>query len=288
MASSSRFRPAGAASCVHEMTTSLSRAAAERYARHLSLNELGVRGQQRLLQSRVLIVGIGALGSPAAMYLAAAGVGTLGLADHDHVRLSNLQRQVIHRTASVGLAKVEAAASELTALNPEVALELHPYAVTASNALALLSRYDLVVDGTDTFAARYLLSDAAYLTGKPLVHGSIFRIEGQVTDFVPGRACYRCLYPEPPPPGLVNDSPSVGVFAPLPGVIGTIQAAEAIKLLTGRGDPLVGRVLLHDSMAMTFREVRYRRDPACPLCGDHPVIRALVDYDAFVGAATSR
>ena len=270
------------------MATPLSQRQAERYARHLALDELGPRGQQRLLQSRVLVVGVGALGSPAAMYLAAAGVGTLGLADHDQVRLSNLQRQVIHRTASVGRAKVDAAAEQLNELNPEVRLELHPFAISAANALALFGQYDLIVDGTDTFAARYLLSDAAYLSGKPLVHGSIFRIEGQVTDFVPGRACYRCLYPEPPPPGLVWDSPAVGVFAPLPGVIGTIQAAETIKLLTGRGDPLVGRVLLHDSMAMTFREVRYRRDPGCAVCGDHPAIRALIDYEAFVGAASSR
>lgn len=265
----------------------LTPAQAERYARHLALEELGARGQRRLLQSRVLLVGIGALGSPAATYLAAAGVGTLGLADHDRVRLSNLQRQIVHRTASVGKAKVEAAAQELAALNPEICLEPHAFAVTAANALELLARYDLVIDGTDTFAARYLLSDACYLVKKPLVHGSIFRIDGQVTDFVPGRGCYRCLYPEPPPPGLLSDSPDVGVFAPLPGIIGTIQAAEAIKLLTGRGDPLVGRVLLHDSMAMTFREVRFRRDPDCPLCGDRPQITALVDYDAFVGAASS-
>ena len=270
------------------MSAGLSPRQAERYARQLSLSELGPRGQQRLLQSRVLVVGVGALGSPAAMYLAAAGVGTIGLADHDVVRLSNLQRQVVHRTASVGSSKVEAAAQQLNELNPEVGLERHAYAVTAENAMDLLRRYDLILDGTDTFAARYLLSDAAYLCGKPLVHGSIFRIEGQVTDFVPGRACYRCLYPEPPPPGLVSDSPEVGVFAPLPGVIGTIQAAEAIKLLTGRGDPLVGRVLLHDSMAMTFREVRYRRDPACPLCGDHPSIRALVDYESFVATGSPR
>src|SRR5207237_2656503 len=185
----------------------------QRYARHLALAEIGPGGQKRLLQARVLVVGVGALGSPAALYLAAAGVGTLGLADHDLVRLSNLQRQVIHRTASVGMGKVEAAATQLAELNPEVRVDRHPYAVTAENAMALFREYDLIVDGTHTFAARYLLSDAAYLTGKPLVHGSIFRIEGQVTDFVPGRACYRCLYPEPPPPALVGDSPAVGVSA---------------------------------------------------------------------------
>jgi sulfur-carrier protein adenylyltransferase/sulfurtransferase len=270
------------------MAGSLTRQQSERYARHLALSEIGPRGQQRLLQSRVLMVGVGALGSPAAMYLAAAGVGSIGLADHDQVRTSNLQRQVIHRTSSVGMPKVKAAAEVLRALNPEITVKTYPEAVDAANALALMRAYDVIVDGTDSFAARYLLSDAAYLSGKPLVHGSIFRIEGQVTDFVPGRGCYRCLYPEPPPPGMVNDSAEVGVFAPLPGVIGTIQAVEAIKLLTGRGETLVGRVLLHDAMAMTFREVRYRRDPACPLCGDRPSITALVDYEAFVGVGARR
>ncbi len=264
----------------------LTPAQADRYARHLALPEVGVRGQQRLLHAKVLVVGVGALGSPLAMYLAAAGVGTLGLVDHDRVRLSNLQRQIVHRSDAVGEAKVIAAANTLRQLNPDIHLETEVRRVDHGNALDLLARYDLIADGTDNFSARYLLSDAAFLLKKALVHGSIFRIEGQVTVFVPGRGCYRCLYPEPPPPGMVNESADVGVFAPLPGVIGTIQAVEALKLITGRGDPLVNRVLLHDAMAMTFREISYRRNAACPLCGDHPTIRRLVDYDAFVGAGS--
>ena len=257
----------------------------QRYARHLALSEIGAAGQQRLLRSRVLIVGVGALGSPAALYLAAAGVGTIGLADHDHLRLSNLQRQVIHSMDGLGQAKVDGAARTVRGLNPDVKVEAIEATVDERNAMDLLARFDVVVDGTDSFRARYLLSDAAYMLRKPLVHGSIFRIEGQVTVFVPGRGCYRCLYPEPPPPGAIEESEDAGVFAPLPGIIGTIQAAEAIKVLTGAGDPLVNRVLLHDSMGMSFREVRYRRNRACPVCGDRPTVQALIDYDAFVGAA---
>jgi sulfur-carrier protein adenylyltransferase/sulfurtransferase len=257
----------------------------ERYARHLALSEIGAAGQERLLRSRVLIVGVGALGSPVALYLAAAGVGTLGLADHDRVRLSNLQRQVVHANEAVGHPKVEGAARTLRGLNPGVTVETSHAMVDEHNALALLDKYDVIVDGTDTFRARYLLSDAAYLLRKPLVHGSIFRIEGQVTVFQPGHGCYRCLYPEPPPPGAIDESSDAGVLAPLPGVIGTIQAVETIKLITGAGDGLINRVLLHDAMAMTFREVRYRRNPSCAVCGDRPTVQALVDYDAFVGAA---
>jgi adenylyltransferase/sulfurtransferase len=255
----------------------------QRYARHLALAEVGPAGQQRLLRSRVLIVGVGALGSPVALYLAASGVGTIGLADHDHVRLSNLQRQVIHSMEGLNRSKVAGAARTVSALNPEIKVETIEQTVDERNAMALLERFDVIVDGTDSFRARYLLSDAAYLLRKPLVHGSIFRIEGQVTVFVPGRGCYRCLYPEPPPAGAIEDSEDAGVFAALPGIIGTIQAAETIKLITGVGDGLVNRVLLHDSMAMTFREVRYPRNRACPVCGDRPTVQSLVDYDAFVG-----
>jgi len=235
------------------------------------------------LRSRVLIVGVGALGSPVALYLAASGVGTIGLADHDHVRLSNLQRQIIHSMEGLNQPKVAGAARTVSALNPDIKVETIEETVDERNAMALLERYDVIVDGTDSFRARYLLSDAAYLLRKPLVHGSIFRIEGQVTVFVPGRGCYRCLYPEPPPAGAIEESEDVGVFAALPGIIGTIQAAETIKLITGVGDGLVNRVLLHDTMAMTFREVRYRRNRACPVCGDRPTVQGLVDYDAFVG-----
>ncbi len=260
----------------------------ERYARHLSLAEIGREGQSKLKAARVLIVGVGALGSPVALYLGAAGVGRIGLADHDQVRLSNLQRQIAHSTAGVGKPKVVEAGRALGSLNPEVEIEIEQVQVDASNAMSLLARYDVIVDGTDSFAARYLLSDAAYLQKKPLIHGSIFRIEGQVTVFSPGHGCYRCLYPEPPPPGAIEESLKVGVFAALPGVIGTIQAAETLKVITGSGEPLINRVLLHDAMAMTFREVRYRRNPACPLCGDHPRIHALVDYQAFVASGAGR
>jgi len=259
----------------------------QRYARHLALAEVGPAGQQKLLRARVLIVGVGALGSPVALYLAASGVGTIGLADHDHVRLSNLQRQIIHTMEGVNRSKVDGAARTVSALNPDIKVETIEATVDERNAIDLLDRYDVIVDGTDSFRARYLLSDAAYLRRKPLVHGSIFRIEGQVTVFVPGRGCYRCLYPEPPPAGAIEESENVGVFAALPGIIGTIQAAETIKLITGVGDGLVNRVLLHDTMAMTFREVRYRRNRACPVCGDHPTVHSLVDYDAFVLEARS-
>ena len=259
----------------------------QRYARHLALAEVGPAGQQKLLRARVLIVGVGALGSPVALYLAASGVGTIGLADHDHVRLSNLQRQIIHTMEGLNRSKVDGAARTVSALNPDIKVETVEATVDERNAMELLDRYEVIVDGTDSFRARYLLSDAAYLLRKPLVHGSIFRIEGQVTVFVPGRGCYRCLYPEPPPAGAIEESENVGVFAALPGIIGTIQAAETIKLITGVGDGLVNRVLLHDTMAMTFREVRYRRNRACPVCGDHPTVHSLVDYDAFVLEARS-
>ncbi|HEV2013481.1 MAG TPA: molybdopterin-synthase adenylyltransferase MoeB [Candidatus Dormibacteraeota bacterium] len=267
---------------------SLSAEQRQRYARHLALAEIGPAGQERLLRSRVLIVGVGALGSPVALYLAAAGVGTIGLADHDHVRLSNLQRQVVHSMAGLNRSKVDGASRTVLALNPDVRVEPVEATVDEHNAMELLARYEVIVDGTDSFYARYLLSDAAYLLRKPLVHGSIFRIEGQVTVFVPGRGCYRCLYPEPPPAGAIEESEQVGVLAALPGIIGTIQAAEAIKLITGTGDPLVNRVLLHDTMAMTFREVRYRRNRACPVCGDHPTVQSLADYHAVVGAEEGR
>jgi len=255
----------------------------QRYARHLALAEIGPAGQQRLMHARVLIVGVGALGSPAALYLAAAGVGTLGLADQDRVRLSNLQRQVIHSMQGLDQSKVEVAARTVLSLNPDVRVETFAETVDPHNAMALLGRFDVIVDGTDSFRARYLLSDASYLLRKPLVHGSIFRIEGQVTVFLPGQGCYRCLYPEPPPPGVIEESEQVGVLAPLPGIIGTIQAVEAIKLLTGMGKPLVGRLLLHDALAMSFREMRLRRNHACVLCGDHPTVRELIDYESFVG-----
>jgi sulfur-carrier protein adenylyltransferase/sulfurtransferase len=255
----------------------------ERYSRHIVLGELGPAGQRRLLGASVVVLGVGGLGSPVAMYLAAAGVGRLGLLDGDRVDLSNLQRQVIHPDAARGRPKAVVAAERARELNPDVEVVAHSVTLTRDNALELLGAYDLVVDGTDNFQTRYLANDAAYLLGRPLVHGSIFRFEGQVSDFVPGTGCYRCLYPEPPPPGMVPACRQAGVLAALPGVIGTIQAVEAIKLLTGLGRPLVGRLLLHDALAMSFREMRLRRNHACALCGDHPTIRELVDYESFVG-----
>jgi adenylyltransferase/sulfurtransferase len=255
----------------------------ERYSRHLVLNEIGPAGQRKLRDARVLVLGVGGLGSPVAMYLAAAGVGHLGVVDGDRVDLSNLQRQVIHPDSAVGRPKAEVARERAQELNPDIEVVAHQQTLTNDNAMQLIGAYDIVVDGTDNFQTRYLANDAAYLLGKPLVHGSIFRFEGQISDFVPGQGCYRCLYPEPPPTGLVPSCRQAGVLCVLPGVIGTIQAVEAVKLITGAGRPLVGRLLLHDALAMSFREVRLRRNHACALCGDHPTVRSLIDYEAFVG-----
>ena len=258
----------------------------QRYSRHLTLPEVGVDGQRRLKAARVLTIGMGGLGSPAALYLAAAGVGTLGLADFDDVEVSNLQRQVLHGTPDVGRPKLDSAAARLHALNPHVHIERHDTRLTAANALEIFAGYDIVVDGTDNFATRYLVNDAAVLARKPYVYGSIFRFEGQASVFAaPGGPCYRCLHPEPPPPGLVPSCAEAGVLGVLPGIIGTIQAAEAIKLVVGAGQPLIGRFLIFDALRMRFRELTLRRDPECPACGDRPAIRALMDYDAYCGAA---
>ena len=255
-----------------------------RYSRHLLLPEVGLDGQRKLKQARVLCIGAGGLGSPIAMYLAAAGVGTLGVVDHDVVDYSNLQRQLLHMTRDVGRPKVESAAERLRAINPEVRVEPHALSLTRDNALDLFARYDLVVDGTDNFPTRYLVNDASVLSRKPYVYGSIFRFEGQAAVFAaPGGPCYRCLYPEPPPPGLVPTCAEGGVLGVLPGIIGTIQANEALKLLLGAGEPLVGRLLLFDALRMRFREIKLQRDPDCPICGDHPTIRELQDYEFFCG-----
>ena len=257
----------------------------ERYSRHLVLGEIGEEGQQRLNAARVCILGLGGLGSPVALYLAASGVGTLGLVDGDTVELSNLQRQIIHAHAARGRFKAEAARDAVLAISPDCQAIAHSVALDRHNAMELLADYDIVVDGTDTFQTRYLANDASYLLGKPLVHASIFRFEGQVTALVPGSGCYRCIYPQPPPPGMVPSCRDAGVLAGLPGVIGSIQAVEVMKLVTGAGRPLVGRLLLHDTLAMTFRELRVRRNPACVLCGDAPTQRTLIDYDAFVSGS---
>lgn len=255
-----------------------------RYSRHLLLPEVGVEGQRRLKAARVLVVGAGGLGSPAALYLAAAGVGSLGLVDFDRVDVTNLQRQILHGTADVGRPKLDSARERLHDLNPHVAVEPVGERLTARNALEILGRYDIVLDGSDNFPTRYLVNDACVLLGKPLVYGSIFRFEGQVSVFDAARGpCYRCLYSEPPPPGLVPSCAEGGVLGVLPGVIGSLQALEAIKLVLGAGESLVGRLLLFDALRLRFRELGLRKDPDCPLCGPRPTITALIDYEAFCG-----
>ncbi len=253
----------------------LSREEIQRYSRHLIMPEVGIDGQRKLKAARVLCVGAGGLGAPAAMYLAAAGVGTLGLVDFDVVDASNLHRQVIYGTPDVGKRKLEAARDRLTAMNSSVKVVTHELALTSKNALDVLKDYDVILDGTDNFQTRYLVNDACVLLGKPNAYGSIFRFDGQASVFaVKGGPCYRCLYPEPPPPGLVPSCAEGGVLGVLPGVIGVIQATEAIKLILGSGQPLVGRLLLYDALQMRFRELKLRRDPECPICGDHPTIHA--------------
>ena len=260
----------------------LSEAQRARYARHLSLREVGERGQRALLDAKVLCLGAGGLGAPALLYLAAAGVGTLGVVDDDVVDASNLQRQVIHDTARVGLAKTDSAEAALRALNPDVRVLKFPTRLTRENARAIVADFDVILDGCDNFPTRYLVNDVSVLLRKPVVHGSIYRFEGQVTTFAPFEGpCYRCLYPEPPPPALAPSCQEAGVLGVLPGVIGVIQATEVIKRILGAGSPLIGRLLTYDAMAMRFREIALRRDPACPVCGDAPSITELVDYEGF-------
>jgi molybdopterin/thiamine biosynthesis adenylyltransferase/rhodanese-related sulfurtransferase len=251
-----------------------------RYARHLSLPEVGIAGQERLASGSALIVGMGGLGSPAALYLAAAGVGRLGLVDFDVVDRSNLQRQILYTEADIGRSKLEAAAARLRAANPEIELDLRHCRVEIGNARALVAEYDVVIDGTDNFPTRYLVHDACYLASRPYVYGSIFRFEGQASVFARGRGpCYRCLFPEPPPPGSVPSCAEAGVLGVLPGIIGSIQANEALKLLLAAGEPLLGRLLLFDALGMRFRELALRRDALCPLCGDQPTQHELIAYD---------
>jgi adenylyltransferase/sulfurtransferase len=256
----------------------------ERYRRHLVLPEIGLEGQQALLGARVLLIGAGGLGCPLAQYLAAAGVGTLGLVDFDVVDASNLHRQVLYGTADVGRPKLEVAAERIAAMNPDVKLELHPLRLSADNALELFAGYDVVVDGTDNFPTRYLANDACVLLGKPNVHGSIFRFDGQASVFDARHGpCYRCLYPEPPPPGAVPSCAEGGVLGVLPGLVAMIQATETLKLLTGVGEPLYGRLLRVDALRMEFHEFRVKKDPDCALCGDSPSIDKLIDYEGFCG-----
>jgi len=267
-----------------EALPELSNEEIKRYSRHLIMPEMGVEGQRRLKASSVLCIGAGGLGSPAAMYLAAAGIGRLGIVDFDVVDYSNLQRQVIHGTPDVGRPKLDSARDRINALNPHVHVETHEEALSSDNALRLFEPYDVILDGTDNFPTRYLVNDACVLTGKPNAYGSIFRFEGQASVFATkGGPCYRCLYPEPPPPGLVPSCAEGGVLGVLPGIIGVIQATEAIKVLLGIGEPLIGRFLIYDALRMRFRELKLRRDPECPVCGDHPTVTELIDYEQFCG-----
>lgn len=260
----------------------------KRYSRHLIMPEVGVDGQKKLKDSTVVCVGAGGLGSPAALYLAAAGVGRLGIVDFDVVEFSNLQRQIIHSTDSVGRKKLDSARDRLRGINPETELTLHEVLLSSENALDILGQYDVVIDGTDNYPTRYLVNDACVLLGKPNVYGSIFRFEGQVSVFDALRGpCYRCLYEEPPPPGLVPSCAEGGVLGVLPGIIGCIQALEAIKLILGAGDPLIGRLLLFNAMAMSFREVKLRKNRDCPICSAHRTISALIDYDQFCGVPSA-
>ena len=258
----------------------------QRYARHLILPEVGGAGQRKLLNTSVLLLGAGGLGSPAAMYLAAAGVGKLGILDFDAVDASNLQRQLLHGVEDLGRPKVDSAEDTLQGLNPDLQVVKHPVHVNSENAFEIFRPYDLVVDGTDNFPTRYLANDAAYLLVKPLVYGAIYRFEGQMTvfDAAHGHGCYRCLFPTPPPPGAVPSCAEAGVFGVLPGIIGSLMAFETIKYVLGIGDSLVGRLLVFEGMDMSFRTLNLRRNPECPLCGDNPTVTELIDYEQFCGA----
>jgi adenylyltransferase/sulfurtransferase len=277
---------AGGSATLHE-GVSLDQTEVLRYSRHLIMPEVGMEGQLKLKAGKVLTIGAGGLGSPLALYLAAAGVGRIGIVDFDVVDLTNLQRQVLHSTATVGKSKLDSAKERLQALNPAVQIDLHETRLTSENALEIIRDYDIVVDGTDNFPTRYLVNDACVLSGKPNVYGSIFRFEGQASVFgMPGGPCYRCLYPEPPPAGLVPSCAEGGVLGILPGIIGVIQATETVKLLLGTGEPLVGRLLLFDALQMRFRELRLRKDPQCPICSEHRTIHKLIDYNQFCGVST--
>jgi sulfur-carrier protein adenylyltransferase/sulfurtransferase len=276
--------PTATSSAAGQAAVSLSKEEVLRYSRHLIMPEVGMEGQLKLKAAKVLCIGTGGLGAPLGQYLAAAGVGRIGLVDFDKVDLTNLQRQILFSTSDVGRPKIEAAADRLRGLNPDIQIDTFETVLTSANALDILKDYDFVVDGTDNFPTRYLVNDACVLLGKPNVYGSIFRFEGQVTIFgYPGGPCYRCLYPEPPPPGLVPSCAEGGVLGVLPGIVGAIQAAETLKLIIGNGEPLIGRLLLFDALAMKFRELKLRKNPECPVCGEHPTVTKLIDYAEFCG-----
>jgi molybdopterin/thiamine biosynthesis adenylyltransferase len=261
----------------------------ERYSRHIILQEVGGKGQRKLLEARVLVVGAGGLGSPVGLYLAAAGVGTIGMVDCDAVEMSNLQRQVLHATCDLGERKCQSAKTTMEGINPDVTVIPHDARLTSENIMDVLANYDLVVDGTDNFPTRYLVNDACVFTGKPLVHAGILRFEGQVTTIVPGQGpCYRCLYPQPPPPGMVPSCQEAGILGVTAGVVGTLQATEALKLILGIGEPLIGRLLLYDALDMAFRTIRVARKPECPVCGEAATIKELIDYEQFCGLVVGK
>ena len=266
--------PAGAAMTPDEVM---------RYSRHMIMGQVGPVGQRKLRAAKVLIIGAGGLGSPVAIYLALAGVGTIGIVDFDIVDLSNLQRQLLHQTPDVGKTKLESARESLYAYNPHVEVRTHPMPLTSDNALEIIADYDLVVNGADNFATRYLVNDACYMLDKTLVDGSILLFDGQATVYKPGHGCYRCLYPAPPPPGLVPSCAEAGVLGAITGIVGAIQSTEVFKQILDIGDPLVGRLLLIDALTMEFRTMKLRQDPSCPLCGENPTVTELIDYDQFCG-----
>lgn len=257
-----------------------------RYSRHLIVPEIGEKGQIKILESRILLVGTGGLGSPSAYYLAAAGVGTIGLVDFDVVDVTNLQRQIIHGTSDIGRPKVVSAQETINDLNPDCKVVLHETRLIADNIMEIIADYDIIVDGCDNFPTRYLVNDACVLAGKPNVHGSIYQFDGYATVFHPGKGpCYRCLYPEPPPPGAVPSCDEAGVLGVLPGTVGLIQATESLKLVLGKGDSLIGRILMYDALDMAFQTFNIKKDPSCPLCGENPTVTDLIDYEAFCGFA---
>ena len=257
----------------------------KRYSRHIIMGDVGSKGQRALMGSKALIIGAGGLGSPSAIYLSLAGVGTVGIVDFDVVELSNLQRQVLHHTADVGRPKVQSAVDNIKAYNPDVNVVVHETRLESDNAMEIISQYDLVINGADNFATRYLVNDACYLLNKPLVDGSILIFDGQATVFLPGEGCYRCLFPSPPPPGMVPNCAEAGVLGALTGLVGSIQATEALKYFLGIGESLSSRLLLIDALSMTFREVRLKKNPKCPLCGENPTVTELIDYEVFCGIA---
>ncbi len=256
----------------------------DRYSRHLIMPQVGSAGQRKIIEASALIIGAGGLGSPVALYLALAGIGRIGIVDFDVVDRSNLQRQILHVTDSIGIPKVDSAKARLNAHNPNVEVVTHEEPITSDNAFEIIGQYDYVINGADNFATRYLVNDACYLLKKPLIDGSILMFDGQATTYLPGKGCYRCLYPAPPPPGMVPSCAEAGVLGAMCATIGSIQATEVLKLILGVGEPLVNRLLLYDALSLEFRVVKVRRDPECPLCGDNPTISELIDYEVFCGA----